>query len=240
VHVAKLVDAGTQARAAVIGRKFVKGAVMTRFYGSERYGITDQLADRKSRKSFVLTFEHAQQAVVAILAALDKTLHRPAKAMQLIQRIATLLAKEHKSLYWVSATGFPWQSCYHKPKTKRIRSWIDGQEVRTKITVGDLPEVKRVKSKNSSAPNFVQGLDAAHLQLVALWARDIKIPLVTIHDCFGCLAADAEQFRPMVHDQLSQMYLDHPNVLGEIRESAWRDLSPAGRAKLPALQNMET
>jgi hypothetical protein len=49
------------------------------------------------------------------------------------------------------------------------------------------------------------------------------------------LAADAEQFRPMVHDQLSKMYLDHPDVLGEILESARRDLSPAGRAKLPAL-----
>ena len=61
------------------------------------------------------------------------------------------------------------------------------------------------------------------------------IPLVTVHDCFGCLAADAEQFRPMVHDQLSKMYLDRPDVLGEILESARRDLSPAGRAKLPAL-----
>jgi DNA-directed RNA polymerase len=112
--------------------------------------------------------------------------------------------------------------------------------VRTKITVGDLPELRRIKAKNSSAPNLVHGLDGTHVQFVALQARDMKIPLVTVHDCFGCLPADAEQFRPMVHDQLSKMYLDHPDVLGEILESARRDLSPAGRAKLPALPEYGT
>jgi hypothetical protein len=54
------------------------------------------------------------------------------------------------------------------------------------------------------------------------------------------LAADAARFRAIVHDKLAQMYLDRPDVLGEIREGARRALSPAGRAKLPALPKYGT
>ena len=64
--------------------------------------------------------------------------------------------------------------------------------------------------------------------------------MTSVHDCFGCRAADAHKFRIMVHDKLAQMYLDHPNVLGEIWKSARRALSPAGRAKLPALPGQGT
>jgi DNA-directed RNA polymerase len=240
VRVPRFADPGTQAWAAVFGRKLVKRAVMTRFYGSGRYGITDQLADPKSRKAFGFTFKQARQSAVAIIAAVDQTLRRPDEAMQFVQHIATLLAKEHKSLSWPTPTGFPWQSRYHRPDIKRLKCSIGGRVVKTKIAVGDLPEVLPRKAKSASAPNLVHGLDAAHLQLVALRARDAKIPLVTVHDCFGCLAADAEQFRTMVHDRLAQMYLDHPDLLGEVLESARRDLSPAGRAKLPALPEYGT
>jgi DNA-directed RNA polymerase len=182
----------------------------------------------------------AGQCFDAIEAAAKQLLPGPFAAMDFLYKVARLLAEEDKSLNWPSPTKFPWQSRYHKPKTKRIKSWIGGKAVRTTITVGDLPEVRSTKAKNAGAPNLVHGLDAAHLQLVALWAGDIKIPLVTVHDCFGCLAADAEQFRTMVHDRLAQMYLHHPDVLGEVLESARRDLSPAGRAKLPALPEYGT
>jgi DNA-directed RNA polymerase len=229
LRIAKPVDAGTQANAAVFGRKFVKRAVMTRFYGSERYGITNQLLEGK----FGLTLKQAQLAAKAIIGAVDQILHGPAKAMQFIQSVAKLLAEEHKSLHWITPAGFPWQSRYHAPNTARIKCKIAGRNRRITVTIGDLPEVIRDKSKDSSAPNLVQGLDAAHLQLVALSAGEI--PLVTVHDCFGCLAADAAQFRATVHDRLAQMYIDHPDVLGEVLKNARRDLSPAGRAELPAL-----
>jgi len=98
--------------------------------------------------------------------------------------------------------------------------------------VGDLPEV-RPKAVTAAAPNLVHGLDGAHLQRVAIWAGDAKIPFVTVHDCFGCLAADAKKFRAMVHDQLAQMYRDRPRILYEIWEYARCELSPSRRAKLP-------
>jgi len=226
---------GAQVVAGALGRKLTKGPTLTRFYGRKDEKHARQLLkDHKWMRNWAGK-DQIDPVADSLIRSMNRVFPRPAQAMQFIQRIAMLLAKEHKSLHRTSATGFPWQSCYHKPKTKRIHSWIGGRDVRTKITIGDLPELRRIKAKNSSAPNLVHGLDGTHVQLVALWARDAKIPLVTVHDCFGCLAANAEQFRPMVHDQLSKMYLDHPNVLGEILESARRDLSPAGRAKLPVL-----
>jgi DNA-directed RNA polymerase len=160
--------------------------------------------------------------------------------MDFLCKLAGILAKERKPLSWTTPTGFPWESRYHKPRTTRIKSSIVGKTVKTTITIGDLPSMLTNKAKDAGAPNFVHGLDATHLQFVALWARDARIPLVTVHDCFGCLAADAARFRAIVHDKLAQMYLDHPNVLGEIREGACRVLSPAGRAKLPALPEYGT
>jgi DNA-directed RNA polymerase len=169
-----------------------------------------------------------------IEAAARQLLPRPFEAMDFLYKLAGLLAKERKPLSWVTPTGFPWESRYHRPKTTRIKSSIGGKTVKTTITIGDLPGMITNKAKDAGAPNFVHGLDATHLQFVVLWARDAGMPLVTVHDCFGCLAADAAPFRAMVHDRLAQMYLDHPNVLGEVLEGARRVLSPAGRRSLPA------
>jgi DNA-directed RNA polymerase len=179
----------------------------------------------------------ARRSFNDIEAAARQLLPRPFEAMDFLCKLAGLLAKERKPLSLITATGFPWESRYHLPKTTRIKSSIGGggKTVKTTITVGDLPEMDTDKARDAGAPNFVHGLDATHLQFVALWARDARIPLVTVHDCFGCLAADAAKFRMVVHDKLAQMYLDHPDVLGEIRERARRVLSPAGRRKLPEL-----
>ena len=235
VYAAALPVTQAQVISGALGRKLTKGPTVTRFYGrKDKEHARQLLKDHKWMRNLGGK-DQIDPVAPALVRSMNRVFSRPAEAMQFVQRIAMLLGKEHKSLTWVTPTGFPWQSRYQKPKTKRIHSWIDDREVRTKITVGDLPEVRPGKSKNSSAPNLIHGLDGSHLQLVALQARNIKIPLVTVHDCFGCLAADADQFRAMVHDRLAQMYLDHPDVLGEILESARRDLSSEARAKLPAL-----
>jgi DNA-directed RNA polymerase len=142
----------------------------------------------------------------AVEGAAKLLLPRAFEAMNFLREIAGLLAKEGKALSWTTPSGFPWQSRYHKADVREEKSWIGGKTVKVDVAIGDLPQMRVDKAKRAGAPNVVHGLDAAHLHLVALWACDARIPLVTVHDCFGCLAADAHKFRIVVHDKLAQMY----------------------------------
>jgi hypothetical protein len=53
--------------------------------------------------------------------------------------------------------------------------------------------------------------------------------IVSVHDGFGCHAADVERFRGIILDQLMQMHEQH-DVLGEI----WNAAGAATNAPLPA------
>ena len=47
--------------------------------------------------------------------------------------------------------------------------------------------------------------------------------IATVHDSFGCLAAQAERFRRIIREQVVALYKEH-DVLQEVLDEARRDL----------------
>jgi DNA-directed RNA polymerase len=91
----------------------------------------------------------------------------------------------------------------------------------------------RADTAQDATANFTHSVDACHLQMVALAARQANIPLATIHDCFGTLAPHVGQLNEILLEQLRKLH-SH-NLLNELLESAKHDLPKSAHDELPEL-----
>jgi DNA-directed RNA polymerase len=140
------------------------------------------------------------------------------------------LANENKSLRWETPLGLRVINIYQKPKTKRIKTWPNGRRRDVKFAYGYHDVVRKGKSKNGVAANFVHSFDATHMQMVAIRAAAHDIPMVGVHDCFGCLAPHAARVNRIIREKFVELHKN--DFLAAVLQSARDDL-PA-RVKLPS------
>jgi DNA-directed RNA polymerase len=150
--------------------------------------------------------------------------------MKFLRELATALAKQNIALQWPTPSGFPWANRYDDFETTRIRSQLLGLSVRRKLATNYTPNIVANDARGAAAPNFIHGLDAAHLArtvnaCAAAGIRDI----ITVHDCFGVMASQAEQFNRIVREEFVRMYEEH-DPLTEIRDCAIRSLRAGQRS----------
>src|SRR5262249_28887271 len=81
---------------------------------------------------------------------------------------------------------------------------------------------------NAAAANLIQSLDAAHLQMVVNAAAAEGIQMVSVHDCFGCLAPHAKRLNEIIREQFVRLHTQY-DLLGQVRDFARRNL-PRGTA----------
>jgi len=93
---------------------------------------------------------------------------------------------------------------------------------RVKLTIGDRDGIDKKKAVNAVTANFIQSLDASHLQLVALAAANDGIVMVSVHDCFGTVAPDVGRLGEAIREQFIRLHA--PDLLSRVRESAKHDL----------------
>jgi DNA-directed RNA polymerase, mitochondrial len=227
-------------------RKTVKPSVMTYFYSSTRFGMTEQLRDdtmrplemdvlRKKLKVHPFGQDKGHAAskylVQHIRACIEDVVKRPARAMAFLQSLARALAFEDKPVRWTTPAGLPWINRYHKSLIKPVRLWLHEFGVNTvSLADGYEQKIDRNKAANGVAPNFVHALDAAHLMLTvnAAVAEGIT-SIATVHDSYSCLPSQAARFRKIIREEFVRMYEKH-DVLDEVYEQACDDL---GVERLP-------
>lgn len=251
-------------------RNGVKRNVMTYAYSSKKFGMASQqqvdlmqplageVLDGKLEEHPFEGYQHGpydkhgnQQPSKAarflahhVYEAILKRIHKPAEAMEFLQKIAKALAHEGKPVRWTTPVGIPWINRYHDPDVRRVALFLnDGSlKVRTEVTVkiGSKKDIDKAKAANGVAPNFVHALDASHLLLVANASVRAGISsIATVHDSFGCLASQATRFNKIIREQFALMYEQH-DVLAEILERAHADITDANRNKLPTLPQYGT
>jgi DNA-directed RNA polymerase, mitochondrial len=233
-----------------ISRKHVKRNVMAYFYGSEKWGMAEQLRDDfmrpltkevESGKRLEHPFgEDEGNAAVKYLArhvhfTIEKLIKRPAKTLAFLQTLAQTMSNEERYLQWATPAGFPWANRYYKQQTEQVRLRLRDTVFRIKIATGEEePEVDKTGAKNGVAANFVHACDAAHLMLTVNAAVDDGIKsIATVHDSFGCLPSQAERFREIIREQFVRMYKEH-DVLAEVLEWARKDLGEPSNKRLPS------
>ena len=225
-------------------RKVFKGNTMTYFYGSERYGMAEQQFETlgKLKDHPFKTYKRRKAASKYLakhaLTAVEARIKRPVSVMKFLQELAQVLATENIPAKWETPVGIPWANCYYKPKWKKELLYLHNFGVKAKtvkLAVGYGDEIRKAKARNGVAPNFVHALDAAHLMLTVNAAVAEGITnIATVHDSYSCLPSRAARFREIIREQFAGMYEKHDDVLREVWEQAFADLSdPNNKLKLP-------
>jgi hypothetical protein len=226
-------------RIGVFDRKLVKQPAMTYFYGAipggwaedkkrkwHPYGMTKQVIDAGGSP------KEAKELAHAIFKAIEHMVPKASAVRSFLEELAERARAERKFVHWTTPMGFPARNEYHPPKIERISTTINGRRRQTNFVTGDKPGVaKNVATKITA--NFVHSIDACHLQMVALAAAKEHIPMVSIHDCFGCLAPHADRVNAIIREQFVVLHKRH-NLLNEIRQGMGYaiDLPPIGNLEI--------
>jgi DNA-directed RNA polymerase len=191
-------------------RKLLKTPAMTFAYNATPSGMADQIAEVYGDK-----FSNAQPPsrranfylARKIIQSCQRVLPGPAAVMKHICDLAETRTELGLFLEWQSPTGFPVSNRYQEPKVKEVCLTHDGTRFEYRVAVGALPKINKRKAINAAAPNFVHSLDAAHLIRTVLAAQAEGITdVVTVHDCFACLAPHGFRFQGIIRKELSRMY----------------------------------
>ena len=226
-----------QVRALMDGpfdRKIVKQPAMSYFYGSRAggftkdkkgrwhpYGMTEQVIEVLKERG--KPTKGAKELAHAIYNEIEGMVPRAKAVRDFLEQLAKLCADNGKPLRWATPLGLPVLNEYHRPDDKDIEVRLNGRRKTTTLVIGDREGIRRTKAVNAVTANFVHSVDAAHLQFVALAAAKEGIGMVSVHDCFGCLASRAARFNQIILEQFVRLHEKH-NLLNEVRESARRDL----------------
>ena len=117
-------------------------------------------------------------------------------------------------LEWTSPSGFPVENRYQVPNIVTVKYKRGSFRVEHDIADGVKDEIDYDGVRYAAAPNFVHSLDAAHLIKVVNAAQGID--LLTVHDCFYCLAPQATRLHQIILDELAGQYRDN-DPLTELR-----------------------
>jgi DNA-directed RNA polymerase, mitochondrial len=234
-----------------ITRKIVKRNVMTYSYGSNAYGMTEQLREdlmqplskevalgKREEHPFGSGLWASDYLARQTYAAIEEVIHGPAQAKTFLQKLARSLSHEGKPLRWKTPVGLPLVNRYQKVDTKQGKLWLHDRGVRVRYTVklaiGDQAEIDKTRAANGIAPNFVHALDAAHLlRTVNAAVKEGITSLATVHDSFGCPPSRAARFRRLIREEFVRMYNEH-DVLAEVYEQARADLSDVDAKRMPS------
>lgn len=198
-------------------RKFAKPPTMTFGYGAQQGGMVQDIADvfyemfpkaGEQRKRFFLDL------VKKILQAIERVLPGAFVCREYITDQSSCRIQWGGFLEWTSPTGFPVINSYRKSRVVSVFGHY-GLGSRIMVANGELADQPKVeKATRSAAPNFVHSLDASHLIRTVLAAREAGIEnLVTVHDSFACLAADAPDLLRIIKRELYLLYYQN-NWLG--------------------------
>ena len=139
----------------------------------------------------------------------------PARIREHIRAVTQSRIDMGTSLRWWSPTGFPIDNRYEElivttlelKMHKRDENGLVLERFRPRVADGHTGEILEEKALNGSAPNFVHSLDASHLVRVVLASNADNINnIVTVHDCFACLAPHAVRFNQIIRRELALMY----------------------------------
>lgn len=235
-------DVAKLALAYGIDRKLTKRNVMTYSYSSPKFGMQTQQSEDTMRplSDAVLRGELVGHPFAAegdrydgdraakflggiVFDTIEETVQRPAEAMTYLQKVAKALAHEGKHTQWTTPLGLPVVLRYPNMTTTSVQLWMSdqGQSIRTKVNLQEeVPGIDKAAAARAIAPSFVHSYDACHLQMVVLGALKKSIKhMAFVHDSFGCLPSDAEEFREVIRQEFYWLYSMY-DVLGMIHQEA--------------------
>lgn len=163
-----------------------------------------------------------------VLENCKEAMERPMQLLNIFETAGKAAEYEERFLSWtVPITNFPVVQHYIEGPVKKI--WVQyGPQMGERLNTGyfdntlqvaicfiEKPVPSKGKQAQGAAPNIIHSLDAAHLTLTVYKA---DFPVTTIHDSFGCLAADMPKLYTLVRQTFLELYETDPltSILDQI------------------------
>src|SRR5262249_23546814 len=199
------------------------------------FGMTEQVYDELKKQG--LSVKGSKQLAEKIYAAISDMVPHAVVVRDFMQQLADLCSKHDKPLRWRTPLGMPILNLYREPDVETVDLYISGRRRRYDLVIGDTEDIDKRRARNAATANFVHSIDAAHLQMVANAAAAEGIEMVSVHDCFCCLAPRAKRYNQIIREQFVKLHTQH-DLLGGVLESTRRSL-PRG-VELPAIPEKGT
>lgn len=145
---------------------------------------------------------------------------RPMKLLEIFEHAGSVAESEERFLSWeVPITKFPVIQNYTSGKVRKI--WVClglpignkgstkhyPNELQIMVSFPEEPQFAKGKQSQGASPNIIHSLDAAHLMMTVCKA---DFPVTTIHDSFGCLAADMPKLFTLLRETFLELYSTDP------------------------------
>ncbi len=218
-----------------INRKLTKRCVMTLPYGSKKFSMgrfilkdymqvsnpTEFLAEAyKDAATFLGDF---------VWAAIGEVCTKAVEGMWYFQKVSRNITKQTgiEFIWWISPTRLPIVQDYWSMEYVQFRSVRPGSGNLKCMVESD--RIDKLGHANGIAPNVIHSLDAAHLTMVTLAAKDAGIDsFAMIHDDYGTTAADTAVLFRLIREKFVEMYQQDPfTTIADQLESQ------LGKAKAP-------
>lgn len=201
------------------GRKLSKGPCMTLVYGTTFRGILDSCLDWMDDNGFTAPQDVPASALAAhmtrtLLDAIRETVPAAVAAMEWLQSLVRMVDRDG-TIYWETPLGMQVFQQYPVMNDTRVRLRSLATEYAIIREATDVLDIR--KSANAISPNFVHGLDSAHLGDTALRCKASDIQLAAIHDSAGTHACDVDPMHVHLRTAFKEMY-ERCDWLDELRK----------------------
>lgn len=232
-----------------LSRKVVKRTVMTTVYGVTLFGAYRQIKETlplvdaggspilNHRLTEILLYL-ARQVLQAV-----SNLFGEARAIQNFLKQNTLrcisavdcntvkhfkkidfFQKLYKPMMWTSLSGFPVIQNYRKKDIREIRTVLQSITIRRSTSKSPIDSRKQI---GGIAPNFIHSLDALHLLMTNLAAKQNSIAFAAVHDSYWTHACDVATLNQLLRQEFvrlhsSDILLNFYNDLKHINRDAYQ------------------
>ena len=161
--------------------------------------------------------------------AVREVVTKASEGMTFFKKVAEALASEGKPVCWVTPLGLPVLHKYTEWDVKtvelflfdrsvpiveaRLKDKVDPEErgvlkrVVANIRTGPKQRIDATRARNAMAPNVIHSMDASHLMLTVLSAKEEGIANFSlIHDSFGTHAGSTDRFFQIIREAFVDMY----------------------------------
>lgn len=198
-----------------INRSLCKGPVMTTIYGAQFLSIVDGLVLALEERQAGLRVSEWEQAYLVparylarkISLLLGTELKSCLELQAWLRNVSKRVLAKGEQLEWINPLGVP----------MRLGDQLDPRTTVTSLTHGkrrwqawtdqaDDGELSARSTNRAVTANVIHHFDAAHAHIIVSMSSAHSFPLLTNHDCFATIPAQAGWLHHTLHDQLRVVY----------------------------------
>jgi DNA-directed RNA polymerase len=172
------------------------------------------------------SYPAAQFMTACVWQAIGLTVVAARTGMDFLKDCARSASKTGLPLRWTTPIGFVVNQAYHQLEGKELEVHYNGQRIRLSYDV-DGERVDARAQARAIAPNYVHGMDAAHLMSTVNLGVDNGIQnWSVIHDSFGTHAGKVSLLNATLREAFVHQY--STDWLGRFREEVAEQVAAAG------------